>query len=96
LREVGQARQGKVPFLVGFALETETETKAVANARRKLVEKRVDLVVANHASESLELDEIRAFLVDARDCRVIDKTSKEQAASRILEYVTQALGEKRV
>jgi phosphopantothenoylcysteine decarboxylase/phosphopantothenate--cysteine ligase len=95
LREVGQARQGKLPFLVGFALETGTEAKAVASARRKLVEKRVDLVVANHASESLELDEIRAFLVDARDCRVIDKTSKEQAASRILEYVAQALGEKR-
>jgi phosphopantothenoylcysteine decarboxylase/phosphopantothenate--cysteine ligase len=94
LREIGQARQGKRPLLVGFALETETEAKAIGNARRKLIEKRVDLVVANHASESLELDEIRAFLVDARDCRVIDKTSKEEAASRVLEYVALALGEK--
>jgi phosphopantothenoylcysteine decarboxylase/phosphopantothenate--cysteine ligase len=79
--------------LVGFALETETETQAIQNARRKLADKRVDLVVANQASESLERDDIRALLVDARDCRVIEKTSKEDAAGRILEFVLHTLGE---
>lgn len=93
LREVGHARRGQRPVLVGFALETEAETQAIQNARRKLADKRVDLVVANQASESLERDDIRALLVDARDCRVIEKTSKEEAAGRILEFVTHTLGE---
>jgi phosphopantothenoylcysteine decarboxylase / phosphopantothenate---cysteine ligase len=93
LREIGHARRGRKPVLVGFALETDSEAQAVQNARRKLADKQVDLVVANQASESLERDDIRALLVDARDCRVIDKTSKEEAAGRILEFVAQALGE---
>jgi phosphopantothenoylcysteine decarboxylase/phosphopantothenate--cysteine ligase len=94
LREIGHARHGQRPVLVGFALETATETEAVQNARRKLAEKRVDLVVANQASEALERDDIRALLVDARDCRVIEKTTKDEAAGRILEFVVRTLGEK--
>jgi phosphopantothenoylcysteine decarboxylase/phosphopantothenate--cysteine ligase len=94
LREIGQARHGKRPVLVGFALETDAEAQALQNARKKLVEKRVDLVVANLASESLEKDDIRALLVDARDCRVIEQTSKGDAAGRILDYVARTLAEK--
>ncbi|HEX6766337.1 MAG TPA: bifunctional phosphopantothenoylcysteine decarboxylase/phosphopantothenate--cysteine ligase CoaBC [Polyangiaceae bacterium] len=94
LREIGHARRGQKPVLVGFALETEPEPQAVQNARRKLADKRVDLVVANQASEALERDDIRALLVDARDCRVIDKTTKEDAAGRILDFVVETLGEK--
>jgi phosphopantothenoylcysteine decarboxylase/phosphopantothenate--cysteine ligase len=94
LREVGHARHGQRPVLVGFALETEPEAQAVQNARKKLAEKRVDLVVANQASEALERDDIRALLVDARDCRIIEKTTKYEAAERILEFVARTLGEK--
>jgi phosphopantothenoylcysteine decarboxylase/phosphopantothenate--cysteine ligase len=94
LREIGHARHGRRPVLVGFALETVDEAHAVQNARRKLAEKRVDVVVANLASESLEKDDIRALLVDARDCRVLEKTSKDEAAGRILEYVARTLAEK--
>jgi phosphopantothenoylcysteine decarboxylase/phosphopantothenate--cysteine ligase len=93
LREVGHARRGPRPILVGFALETEPEPQAIQNARKKLADKRVDLVVANRASESLERDDIRALLVDARDCHVIDRTSKSEAAGRILDFVAHALGE---
>jgi phosphopantothenoylcysteine decarboxylase/phosphopantothenate--cysteine ligase len=95
LREIGHARRGPRPILVGFALETEPEPEAIQNARKKLVDKRVDLVVANRASESLERDDIRALLVDARDCRVVDRTSKGEAAERILEFVTHALAERK-
>lgn len=94
LREVGHARHGQRPVLVGFALETDSEAQAVQNARRKLAEKRVDLVIANQASEALEGDETRALLVDARDCRIIEKTSKQEAAGRILDFVVRLLGEK--
>jgi phosphopantothenoylcysteine decarboxylase/phosphopantothenate--cysteine ligase len=94
LREIGHARHGQRPVLVGFALETDAEAQAVQNARRKLAEKRVDLVVANQASESLERDDIRALLVDARDCRIVEKTTKDEAAGRILEFVARTLGEK--
>ena len=93
-REIGHARHGQRPVLVGFALETDSEAQAVQNARRKLAEKRVDVVVANQASEALEGDETRALLVDARDCRIIEKTSKQEAAGRILDFVVRLLGEK--
>jgi phosphopantothenoylcysteine decarboxylase/phosphopantothenate--cysteine ligase len=95
LREIGHSRRGPRPILVGFALETEAEPQAIQNARKKLVDKRVDLVVANRASESLERDDIRALLVDARDCRVVERTSKGEAAGRILEFVANALGERK-
>ena len=95
LSEIGHSRRGPRPILVGFALETEPEPQAIQNARKKLIDKRVDLVVANRASESLERDDIRALLVDARDCRLVDRMSKRLAAERILEFVTHALGEKK-
>lgn len=94
LREIGHARHGNRPLLIGFALESDTDAKAVQSARRKLADKRVDLVVLNQVGESLERDDIRALLVDARDCRALEPSSKEEAASRILEYVWLTLGEK--
>jgi phosphopantothenoylcysteine decarboxylase/phosphopantothenate--cysteine ligase len=95
LSEVGHARQGELPVLIGFALETDTDERVVQSARNKLMKKRVDLVVANHARESLGRDDIRALLVSATDCEVIEQTSKEAAADRILGYVAARLRERK-
>lgn len=95
LAEVGHARQGELPVLVGFALETDTDERVVQNARQKLMKKRVDLVVANQARESLGRDDIRALLVGATDCEVIEPTSKEAAADRILAFVAARLRERK-
>jgi phosphopantothenoylcysteine decarboxylase/phosphopantothenate--cysteine ligase len=91
LAEIGRARHGERPVLIGFALETDPDEKAVASARAKLMAKRVDLVVANRADESIGRDDIRALLVGARTCEVIDRTSKHLAADRLLDRVSAEL-----
>ncbi len=93
LAEIGAARQTETPVLVGFALETDTQERVIAHARGKLAAKRVDLVVANHADESIGRDDIRAILVGVRDCSVLDPMPKEDAADRILSYVAGKLRE---
>jgi phosphopantothenoylcysteine decarboxylase/phosphopantothenate--cysteine ligase len=94
LAEIGQARKGELPLLVGFALETESDERVIASARAKLASKRVDLVVANHADESLDRDDIRALLVGVRDCTKLEPMSKEDAADRILSFVAGRLRER--
>src|SRR5262249_34779560 len=63
LAEIGEARAGKRPVLVGFAVETDTDDRILASALNKLETKRVDLVVANHAKEAFGKDENRATFV---------------------------------
>jgi phosphopantothenoylcysteine decarboxylase/phosphopantothenate--cysteine ligase len=94
LAEVGRARRGERPVLVGFALETSSDEKAVASARGKLMAKRVDLVVANRAHESVGLDETRVLLVGARTCEIIERTPKRVAADRLLDWVSAELAQR--
>jgi phosphopantothenoylcysteine decarboxylase / phosphopantothenate---cysteine ligase len=94
LAEVGQARKSELPVLIGFALETESDERVIANARGKLAAKRVDLVVANHADESIGRDDIRALLVGVRDCTKLEPMSKEDAADQILSFVASRLRER--
>jgi phosphopantothenoylcysteine decarboxylase / phosphopantothenate---cysteine ligase len=91
LAEIGHARKDKKPVLIGFALETDTDDKLIQLARGKLAAKHVDLVVANHASESLGKDDIRALLVSPTDCSPLPVLSKDQAAERILAWLATRL-----
>jgi phosphopantothenoylcysteine decarboxylase / phosphopantothenate---cysteine ligase len=91
LAEIGHARKDRKPVLLGFALETDTDERLIQLARGKLAAKHVDLVVANHAAESLGKDEIRALLVSPTDCTPLPTLSKEQAADRILGWLAARL-----
>jgi phosphopantothenoylcysteine decarboxylase / phosphopantothenate---cysteine ligase len=91
LAELGQGRMGTAPFLVGFALETGADADVIAYAREKLVRKRVDLVVANHAAESLGKDENRIHLVDASGVETHGPVPKGALADVILTRVRGAL-----
>jgi phosphopantothenoylcysteine decarboxylase/phosphopantothenate--cysteine ligase len=93
LAEIGHARRDRKPVLIGFALETDTDERVIQLARGKLAEKRVDLVVANHAAESLGRDDIRVMLVSPTDCEPLPELSKEQAADRILAWLAARFGE---
>jgi phosphopantothenoylcysteine decarboxylase/phosphopantothenate--cysteine ligase len=93
LAEIGHARKDRKPILIGFALETDTDEKLIQLARGKLAAKHVDLVVANHASESLGKDDIRALLVTPTDCSPLPLLSKDQAADRILAWLAARLRE---
>jgi phosphopantothenoylcysteine decarboxylase/phosphopantothenate--cysteine ligase len=87
LAEVGAARAGRRPVLVGFALETERGDALVAYARRKLKEKKVDLVVANEAGDSFGREDNVATLVSAVDAQALPTMSKASLADVILEKV---------
>ena len=93
LAEIGEARRGPFPVLVGFALETDTDERVVARAREKLTKKRVDMVVANRAEESLGLDYVRATLVSAKDADALPAMPKEDAADRILDFIANRFEE---
>jgi phosphopantothenoylcysteine decarboxylase / phosphopantothenate---cysteine ligase len=85
LAGLGLARgDAKRPVLVGFALETDD---LLGYARRKLVDKRADLIVANHAADGLGGDTNVATLVDPSGDTPLGKLTKHDLADRILERV---------
>ena len=87
LAEVGAARHGRKPVLIGFAVETDTDDRVVAAALNKLETKRVDLVVANHASDSFGREDNRATLVERSGAATMGVLSKTDLADRILDRV---------
>lgn len=93
LAEIGEARRGLFPVLVGFALETDSDERVVARAREKLTKKRVDMVVANRPEESLGLDYVRATLVNAKDAEALPAMPKEDAADKILDFIAKRFEE---
>jgi phosphopantothenoylcysteine decarboxylase / phosphopantothenate---cysteine ligase len=90
LAEIGRARQGKAPFLLGFAVETAHGEPLERAARQKLVQKRVDAIVANAASDALGTDETRAVIVTA-DAAVPLAGSKQSVSDAIVEFVADRL-----
>ena len=84
LAQLGAARSGAHPVLVGFALETDD---LLAHARKKLTSKKVDLIVANHAGDGLGGDDNVAVLVDAAGDQALGKLSKQALADRIWDRV---------
>ncbi len=91
LAEVGRAKGER--FLVGFAAETED---LAGNARRKLSEKNLDLIVANSVADGAE----GAFGSDLNEVVVIDRwgaeerwprMSKADVARRLMGLVARSL-----
>jgi len=91
LAGLGRARgEARRPVLVGFAVETGDDDEVVANARKKLARKRVDLVVANAAGDAFGGDDNRAALVTADRVDRLPTMSKRELADRILDAVRGA------
>ena len=86
LRELGAKKNGKV--LIGFAAETE---QLVDNAKKKLREKNLDLVVANDVTEEgsgFDGDTNVATLLDRRgSVQRLPLMSKDDLADRIYDYL---------
>lgn len=85
LRSLGQAKAGR--FLVGFAAET---TDVLANARHKLREKNLDLIVANDVSREgvgFGGEDNAAVLIDARGETELPRMSKRELAEKIWDRV---------
>jgi len=87
LRSLGEGRKnGQV--LVGFA--AETAANGLERARRKLADKRVDLVVYNDVSRDdvgFDAAENEVVIVSAQGERRVEKAPKEAIAAAILDEV---------
>lgn len=91
LAEVGATRVGVRPILVGFAVETGGDEAIVRYARKKVVSKRVDLIVANAATDSFGRDDNRVTLVGPEETQPLDVLIKAEVADRILDWVAARL-----
>ena len=88
LAELGAARRGPRPVLVGFAMETHN---MLDYARGKLQDKGVDLIVANEAAVGFGGDDTQLTLVDSEGEQALPAGSKRQGADRILDRVGELL-----
>ncbi len=88
LRSLGEAKGGR--FLVGFAAETDA---LLENARKKLREKRLDLIVANDVSQDgagFATETNTATLLDSSGGTIeVPRTSKRQLADTIWDRVAE-------
>ncbi|KPK99559.1 MAG: phosphopantothenoylcysteine decarboxylase [candidate division Zixibacteria bacterium SM23_73_3] len=90
LKEMGKRKKKKI--LVGFSLETEDEIK---NSKRKLVEKNLDLIVANNPNvpgAGFEVDTNQVILIDRRGrTEKLPLLLKKEVAEKVLDKVSALL-----
>lgn len=88
----GDAEDGSLPLLVGFAAETDSPAH---NGRAKLKAKRVDLMVVNDVSDKqagFEVDTNRVLILGRDDHQVeVPLASKNEIAGRIWDEVAALL-----
>lgn len=74
----------KAPFCVGFAAETENLLEYAEAKRQK---KRLPMLVANRAQDSLGADEAELTVLDKHGATVLPKASKVQQARAIIQHL---------
>ena len=86
LKELGSRKRGQ--FLVGFALETEN---MLANAKKKLKEKRLDMIVANDPG-GFDGEITQVTIIESEDTvEQLPPFPKNEVAERILDKVATAI-----
>jgi phosphopantothenoylcysteine decarboxylase/phosphopantothenate--cysteine ligase len=78
----------KPPFCVGFAAESQNLAE---NAKAKLAKKKLPLIAANIAQETLGRDDNAITLYDAKGEHPLGKGPKLDLARRLIEHVAQKL-----
>ena len=86
------ARRGRraLPVLIGFAVESRGE-QLLAYARRKLIDKQVDCIIANPAETAFAGDTNQACLVDASGDTELGTLTKRALAGRVLDEIGKRL-----
>jgi phosphopantothenoylcysteine decarboxylase/phosphopantothenate--cysteine ligase len=92
LAELGRRRRGAQPVLVGFAMETRD---IVEYGRKKLRDKRVDMIVANEASVAFGGDDNQATLITHAGDDALPPMPKRELSHRILDRCLQLIEQTR-
>ena len=77
------------PYCVGFAAESDD---VIENARRKLTNKKVPLIVANRAQDVFGSDSSELSLIDGHGVTTLPRTSKLAQARRLMTEIASRLG----
>jgi phosphopantothenoylcysteine decarboxylase/phosphopantothenate--cysteine ligase len=78
-------------LVVGFAAETD---EIEANARRKLAEKNLDLIVANRVNRELlgfARSETSVTIIDRKGLRILPNVTKREVAAALLDRIEELL-----
>jgi phosphopantothenoylcysteine decarboxylase/phosphopantothenate--cysteine ligase len=76
------------PFIAGFAAETEN---VVANGQEKLERKGLDLLFANHATETFNSDNVTVTALTKDDQQVLGPGNKHTVARAMLSLIASQL-----
>ena len=77
------------PYCVGFAAESDD---VIENARRKLTNKKVPLIVANRAQDVFGSDSSEVSLIDGHGVTTLPRTNKLAQARRLMTEIASRLG----
>jgi phosphopantothenoylcysteine decarboxylase/phosphopantothenate--cysteine ligase len=77
------------PWVVGFAAETEN---LLENAKAKLNNKRLDMIVANLAKDGIDQDDNTVTVLSANQQKEFDKMSKQKLARELIELIVEYVG----
>ena len=78
------------PFTVGFAAETNS---VVMNGRKKLHQKKLDLLFANNAIDTFNSDSITVTAIDQNSEHQLGPANKSVVARKMIELISAALKE---
>jgi phosphopantothenoylcysteine decarboxylase/phosphopantothenate--cysteine ligase len=77
------------PYCVGFAAESDD---VIENARRKLTNKKVPLIVANRAQDVFGSDSSELSLIDGHGVTTLPRSNKLAQARRLMTEIASRLG----
>ena len=89
LKSVGELNER--PYLVGFAAETDN---LLSNAKKKLKNKRLDLIVANDVSNKeigFDSNENEVTLITNSEENVLEKQNKKKISKKIIDFISSEL-----
>jgi phosphopantothenoylcysteine decarboxylase/phosphopantothenate--cysteine ligase len=79
------------PYVVGFAAETDN---LLNNAKKKLKNKRLDLIVANDVSNKeigFNSNENEVTLITNKEEKLLEKQNKKKISKKIIEFISSEL-----
>jgi phosphopantothenoylcysteine decarboxylase/phosphopantothenate--cysteine ligase len=79
------------PYVVGFAAETDN---LLNNAKKKLKNKRLDLIVANDVSNKeigFDSNENEVTLITNKEEKLLEKQNKKKISKKIIEFISSEL-----
>ena len=76
------------PYVVGFSAETEN---LLENARKKLLKKKLDLIIANDVSDKsigFDSEQNEVTLITNSEEMLLDRESKKKISKKIIEFIS--------